>query len=243
MRRLSTLTILMAALVFLCVSLIPEDSNAIPTFARKHQMTCSNCHLAWPQLNQLGRTFKEDGYRFPGNEKTEVISDFLQWDKHIPLTAVIVSRPYDEQKSDVRKVRALHEVELMVAGLLYKNVSGFLEIEAEDEEDFEPEINTGVLGYHPMKALNIQLSYSPVLWADPYDTFSEKRRLTRGAIPLLTIHLAELITKEHSAILARQLHYTEGHLKYYSIVLVSVVLQMMPKERMQIIFMGGLQWI
>ncbi len=180
MRRLSALTVFMAALVFLCVSLLPENSHAIPAFARKYQMNCSNCHPAWPQLNQMGRMFKENGYKFPGNEKTEVISDFLQWDKHIPLSAVIVSRPYDDQKSDVRKVRALHEVELMVAGLLYKNVSGFLEIEAEDEEDFEPEISTGVLGYHPMKALNIQLSYSPVLWADPYDTFSEKRKLTRG---------------------------------------------------------------
>ncbi|MBE0426386.1 MAG: hypothetical protein IBX72_07040 [Nitrospirae bacterium] len=185
MRRLSTLTILIAALAFLCVSLLPDNSNAIPSFARKYQMNCSNCHLAWPQLNQMGRTFKENGYKFPGDAKTEVISDFLQWDKHIPLTAVIVSRPYDEKKSDVRKVRALHEVELMVAGLLYKNVSGFLEIEAEDEEDFEPEISTGVLGYHPMKALNIQLSYSPVLWADPYDTFSDKRKLTRGGYSVI----------------------------------------------------------
>ncbi|MDQ7787909.1 MAG: hypothetical protein RDU01_09885 [Thermodesulfovibrionales bacterium] len=185
MRRFSVITILIAAMVFLCVSLIPEDSNAIPAFARKYQMNCGSCHLAWPQLNQVGRTFKENGYKFPGNEQTEVISDFLQWDRHIPLTAVIVSRPYDEKKSDVRKVRALHEVELMVAGLLYKNVSGFLEIEAEDENDFEPEISIGVLGYHPMKAFNIQLSYSPVLWADPYDTLSEKRKLTRGAYSVI----------------------------------------------------------
>jgi hypothetical protein len=181
MRRLSILTILIAAMVFLCVSLTPEESNAIPAFARKYQFNCSNCHLAWPQLNQMGRTFKENGYKFPGNEKTEVISDFLQWDKNIPISAMIVSQPYDEQKSDVRKVRALHEAELIVAGLLYKNVSGFLAIEAEDEKDFEPEIHAGVLGYHPLKALNIQLSYSSLLWADPYDTYSPHRRLTRGS--------------------------------------------------------------
>jgi hypothetical protein len=185
MRRLTVITLFITATAFLFVSLIPEDSLAIPAFARKYQMNCSNCHVAWPQLNQLGRMFKEDGYKFPGNEKTEVISDFLQWDKHIPLSAVFVSRPYDEQKSDVRKVRALHEVEVMIAGLLYRNVSGFLEIEAEDEEDFEPEISTGVLGYHPMKALNVQLSYSPVLWADPYDTLSEKRKLTRGTYSVI----------------------------------------------------------
>jgi len=181
MRRFSILTIFIAAMVFLCVSLTPEDSNAIPAFARKYQFNCSNCHLAWPQLNQMGRTFKENGYKFPGNEKTEAISDFLQWDKHIPISAIIVSQPYDEQKSDVKKVRALHEAELVVAGLLYKNVSGFLAIEAEDEEDFQPEIHAGILGYHPLKALNIQLSYSSLLWADPYDTYSPHRRLTRGS--------------------------------------------------------------
>lgn len=185
MRRFIAITALTVTAVFLCVCLMPEDSSAIPAFARKYQMNCGSCHLAWPQLNQMGRTFKENGYKFPGNEKTEAISDFLQWDTHVPLSAVIVSRPYDEKKSGARKVRALHEVELMVAGLLYKNVSGFLEIEAEDEEDFDPEISTGVLGYHPMQALNIQLSYSTVLWADPYDTLSGKRRLTRGAYSVI----------------------------------------------------------
>jgi hypothetical protein len=169
------------SMAFLFMSLLPEDAEAIPAFARKYQFSCTNCHLAWPQLNQMGRTFKENGYRFPGNEKTEVISDFLQWDKHIPISTMIVSQPYDEQKSDVRKVRALHEAELIVAGQLYKNVSGFLAIEAEDEEDFEPKIHAGVFGYHPLKALNIQLSYSSLLWADPYDTYSPHRRLTRGS--------------------------------------------------------------
>lgn len=173
------------SMAFLCASLFPDDADAIPAFARKHQFNCTNCHLAWPQLNRMGRTFKENGYRFPGNEKTEVISDFLQWDNHVPISAILVSQPYDEKKSDVRKVRALHEAEVMVAGLLYKNVSGFLEIEAEDEEDFEPEIHTGVLGYHPLKALNIQLSYASLLWADPYDTYSPHRRLTRGSYSVM----------------------------------------------------------
>ena len=174
-----SIPIVIASLLF--VAFMPEDSDAIPSFARKYEMNCSNCHIAWPQLNKVGRTFKEAGYKFPGNAKTQVISDFLQWDKKVPITGIIVSRPYDEKKSDVRKVRALHEVELIVAGLIYKDVSGFLEIEAEDEEDFEPEIPTGVLGYHPMKALNIQFSYSSVLWADPYDTYAPHRRLTRGS--------------------------------------------------------------
>jgi hypothetical protein len=167
--------------VFLLATFIQEDAHAIPAFARKYESVCSMCHMAWPQLNKVGRSFKEDGYKFPGNEKTQVISDYLQWDKHLPVTAVIVSRPYDEKKSGDSKVRALHEVELMTAGVFYKNVSGFFEVEAEDEHDFEAEIPTGVLGYHPMKELNLQLSYSSILWADPYETYAPHRRLTRGS--------------------------------------------------------------
>jgi hypothetical protein len=185
MKRFTVITFFITAMVFLCVSLIPEDVNAIPAFARKYESVCSMCHIAWPQLNKVGRTFKEDGYKFPGKEQTQVISDFLQWDKFLPVTAVIVSRPYDEKKSGDRKLRALHEVELMVAGVFYKNVSGFFEIEAEDENDFEVEIPAGVFGYHPMKALNLQLSYSSLLWADPYDTYAPHRRLTRGAYSVI----------------------------------------------------------
>jgi len=167
------------------VTLFPQDSDAIPAFARKYKFDCSSCHMAWPQLNKFGRNFKENGYKLPTGEETQVISDFLQWDKVFPVTAILVSRPYDEKKSGNRKVRALHEVELMVAGVLYKTVSGFLEIEAEDEEDFEPEIPIGVLGYHPLNVLNLQLSYSPLLWADPYDTYSHARRLTRGSYSVI----------------------------------------------------------
>ena len=179
---ISILFIFVAALFF--VTLFPQESDAIPAFARKYTLNCSSCHIAWPMLNKTGRNFKENGYKFVSNGETQVISDFLQWDKNFPVTAVITSRPYDEQKSGDRKIRALHEVELMVAGVFYKSVSGFFEIEAEDEEDFEPEVPVGVLGYHPLKAINLQLSYSPLLWADPYETYAH-RLLTRGAYSVI----------------------------------------------------------
>ncbi len=182
MKQFVITSIAVCFLVCLFVSVFPQVSDAIPAFARKYQADCNMCHVAWPQLNKVGRNFKENGYKLSFNEESqEVISDFLQWDKHVPITAVIVSRPYDDKRSDVRKVRALHEVELMVAGVLYKNVSGFIEIEAEDEEDFDPEIPIGVFGYHPFQFLNIQLGYTSLLWADPYDTFAPHRRLTRGS--------------------------------------------------------------
>ena len=155
-------------------------AQAIPAFARKEQAACNTCHTAWPMLNVVGRQYKEKGYTFTrgGGGKTEKISDFLEWDKYFPVTALLVSRPYDKKASGVAKNRALHEVELMVAGQLYRNVSGWFEFEAEDEENFEAGVKFGAVGYHPHKAVNVQVAWAHLLWIDPYDTYATTRLLT-----------------------------------------------------------------
>jgi hypothetical protein len=160
----------------------PDPAAAIPAFARKYDRACTACHSAWPMLNSAGRQFKENGYKFPTDkEKAQVISDFLYWDKYFPASAVLVARPYDKRDSGDEKLRALHEVELMFAGVIYNDVSGFLEIEAEDETDFDPTVEIAAVSYHANKALNVQFAWSPVTFFDPYDTWSHIRRLTRGS--------------------------------------------------------------
>lgn len=180
-RSIAILALLAFAAGPALVLLFPRGAEAVPAFARKYGKNCSTCHTAWPLLNKAGRMFKENGYRFPTDEKhAQKISDFLYWGKTFPVTAILVARPYDKKKSGDEKLRALHEVELMAAGVLYKNVSGFLELEAEDETGFEPEIPYAALGYHPLKALNVHMAWGPLLAADPYDTYTSRRRLTRG---------------------------------------------------------------
>ncbi|MDA0680567.1 MAG: hypothetical protein O2880_09555, partial [Proteobacteria bacterium] len=76
-------------------------ANAVPSFARKHELNCSGCHTAYPQLNATGREFKENGYRFMNAEEMSdmlKISDALQLDKHVPVSAILVARPYDKMK-------------------------------------------------------------------------------------------------------------------------------------------------
>ncbi len=171
-------------LLLLIVGLIwTVSANAVPSFARKYDMNCSGCHNAYPQLNSIGREFREAGYRFAtDNEKSvnQQISDSLQIEKHVPLSAVLVSRPYDKKDSGDTKVRAIHEVEIIMAGNIAKNWSGFFELEAEDENDFEPEIGPAVLTYNHNQAFNVQFGWSPVFWADPYGILVDHFRLTRG---------------------------------------------------------------
>ena len=172
-------SLLIAALIW------TTSANAVPSFARKYEMECSGCHVAYPQLNSMGRDFKEAGYRFATEDAKGVnqqISDFLQLEKHVPLSGVLVARPYDKKDSGNDKVRALHEVEIIIAGNVARNWSGFFEIEAEDETDFDPEVGPAVLSYNNSLEFNVQFGWAPIFWADPYGILGDHFRMTRGHV-------------------------------------------------------------
>lgn len=160
-------------------------AQAVPSFARKHELNCSACHTAYPQLNSTGREFKENGYRFLTTEEASdslEISDLLQLEKHVPVSGILVARPYDKSDSGNEKIRALHEVEIIVAGNIAKNWSGYFEIEAEDETGFELELAPAVLTYNHSKEFNVQFVYGPTFWADSYGIIGDHFRLTRGHV-------------------------------------------------------------
>ena len=144
------------------------SAQAVPAFAHKYEKSCSYCHTAWPQLNAKGRKFKEMGYRFKedlkGNAKeASYMEDF-------PLGAVIVSRPYDKKSSGERELHGVHEMELFLAGAVNKTISTFVEIEAEDEADWTLGVGHAVLNYRVNNAVNVQLGWAPLFFADPYGT-------------------------------------------------------------------------
>jgi predicted porin len=144
------------------------SAQAVPAFAHKYEKNCSYCHTAWPQLNAKGRKFKELGYRFKedlkGNEKEpSYMEDF-------PLGAILVSRPYDKKSNGDRELHGLHEMELFLAGAVNKQVSTFFEFEGEDENDWAVEVGHAVVNYRVDDAVNLQFSWGPMFFADPYGT-------------------------------------------------------------------------
>src|SRR6202008_4093936 len=42
--------------------------EAIPAFARKYKTACATCHNNWPELNDFGRAFKMNGFKFPKDD-------------------------------------------------------------------------------------------------------------------------------------------------------------------------------
>ena len=56
-----------AAILFVLQTSTPH-LQAIPAFARKYKTACATCHNNWPELNDFGRAFKLNGFKFPKDD-------------------------------------------------------------------------------------------------------------------------------------------------------------------------------
>jgi hypothetical protein len=158
-----------------------QTASAMPTFARSEGVACSSCHTAWPQLNAKGRKYKENGYRF-GDAGDDGANFADYFEEGLPIGAIIVARPYDKKKAGNVKNRALHEVEVFVAGKINNNWSGVLELEAEDETDFNIEVPWARVSYNHSPALNVNMSWGSYFDADSYGFLGDSFRMTRGHV-------------------------------------------------------------
>jgi hypothetical protein len=51
---------------FLVLSSIAHQAEAVSAYARKHELSCQTCHIAYPKLTAYGTAFRNLGYRLPG---------------------------------------------------------------------------------------------------------------------------------------------------------------------------------
>jgi len=178
----------MASLTLLGIGLgLAADAQAVPAFARKHDLACTQCHSAWPLLNKFGRTFKENGYRLdrePASaSKTEspdlTIDDRLSLAKHLPMSMRFQGRPVVKLNTDKRfDMQVIHEFELQITDSAPKDFSYYTNFEAADDADWVMELVDITAGWHPKEAANVVAGYSRMGFADGYNTFAS-RRLTQ----------------------------------------------------------------
>jgi hypothetical protein len=116
--------------------------RAIPAFARKYGLPCSACHTAWPELNNFGQVFRDNGYQL-GNERD---SPIWQNPAYFPITFRITPNWHRESANNLAidsvpgggtgstlvagKLQQngfdLSGMDLWSAGTLYKNISFLL---------------------------------------------------------------------------------------------------------------------
>tara|TARA_R110000824_G_scaffold336_1_gene1757 strand:- start:177289 stop:178482 length:1194 start_codon:yes stop_codon:yes gene_type:complete len=169
-----------AILGFLLLT-IATTSQAIPAFSARENLNCNSCHSAVPALNGVGRNYKLQGYVMYEQQRRarpNPRSNAASLENVLPISAGIIARPYDKKDSGEGKIRAIHEVELMVAGQIAQGFSGFIELEGEDEEDFDVSVDIAQGSYRLNSALNFQVSRAPSFYFDPYNSYSSSRRIT-----------------------------------------------------------------
>jgi hypothetical protein len=63
-----TLSIKLMLFALVVIETSPLPLMAIPAFARKYHTACATCHSNWPELNDFGRAFKINGFKFPKDD-------------------------------------------------------------------------------------------------------------------------------------------------------------------------------
>lgn len=165
-----------------------HTAEALPNFARKYSLSCTACHSAWPTLNETGRQFKINGYRKERDESLGMAKEVqgMRLPEMFPLTGAIVKlRPYDKRQTAAEfKHRALHEVEVFLAGTPGKDLSYLTEFEMEDENDnaggnaFRVDVGALQAGWHPRTWANVMMAYRSFYDMDPFQTVGNQGKVT-----------------------------------------------------------------
>lgn len=121
----SGLLLLVTAALLLCDV---REAEAIPVFARRYGVSCSQCHVSPPKLNEFGEAFVARGYELPGMVRRPTLP-FALWSsgrsesiQGIPAGAEDRLRAY------------MNRIELIAGGRLGPNASYFMEWRALSRE-------------------------------------------------------------------------------------------------------------
>ena len=122
--------------------LIPRDASSMPHFARRIGRTCTYCHISFPKLNETGRTFRANGYRFADEEEWMAVKDLLT----VPASLEVeVEGAYNRTRASGVKAEdsdlIVEEVELMGGGAFGKtgrvSVLGVIGVMQHSDGSFE----------------------------------------------------------------------------------------------------------
>ena len=160
MRKSVLSTLLVLSLLLINGILFVSNIDALPSFARKYQTSCSTCHYAYPKLNAFGKAFRNNGFRYPGDDPSMVKEEPVSlgsesykkvwpdaiWPADIagtsPVSAHAVGRIHyggswdDPATAEVETGKALyfeipHELEILLGGTIGEKISYFGEVELE----------------------------------------------------------------------------------------------------------------
>lgn len=113
---------LVKTLMLFIAILLPSAAEAFPSFARQVGRDCGYCHTAFPKLNDTGRTFLFNGYRFEAEGEWKAVKDL----QSMPVSfEVEVEGLYDNIKTAGVRAESsdlkVEEAEVIAAGAFGKD--------------------------------------------------------------------------------------------------------------------------
>jgi hypothetical protein len=104
---------------------------AIPAFARKYGLPCSACHTAWPELNNFGQVFRDNGYQLMNDRDSPIWQNPSYFPISFRITPSWHAETTTNQALDTTAgIGQLNQagfdlsgMDLWSAGTLYKNIS------------------------------------------------------------------------------------------------------------------------
>jgi hypothetical protein len=120
------IVIILALVVLEAIMLVaPQESHAIPAWARKYNADCAMCHYAaYPRLNSFGLEYRRMGYRTPNevNKDQDIanVSNFLSGRIRFQLA-------YDNTKGTTERTEFQNaEVSLLYGGAISRHWSAYI---------------------------------------------------------------------------------------------------------------------
>jgi hypothetical protein len=102
---------------------------AIPAFARKYGLPCSACHTAWPELNNFGQVFRDNGYQLMNDRDSPIWQNPSYFPISFRITPAWHRETTTNQQFDTGTGTLtqagfdLSGMDLWSAGTIYKNIS------------------------------------------------------------------------------------------------------------------------
>ncbi|MDE2291876.1 MAG: hypothetical protein KGL53_07320, partial [Elusimicrobia bacterium] len=175
------------------------EAHAVPAFARRYNMACSQCHTDFPMLNSYGRQFMINGYvRERG--KNDSVDNYVQFPdpssekllKNMPVGGLITLTPFSKTNSTDREYQqtAMDAIALFFSGgnLMGDNFSLWSIMEAAHDDTPGTNADTGYYvrfpelqaGWHPSQYFNILAGNRSFYLSDPYQNLSNMGNVTNA---------------------------------------------------------------
>jgi hypothetical protein len=128
------------------LSLVPQVSQAVPSFARQTGLACTSCHTTYPELTAFGRDFKMNGYTMTGARQIESSRDGtnagVQINEVLPISAMLTASVTQTSKpqpgTQNGDVAFPQEFSVFFAGEITPHIGSFVQVTyAQDSGGFD----------------------------------------------------------------------------------------------------------